>query len=47
MTQTGLIDHILKDVGLVGDKVTHKRMPAKEVFQPHPNAARFDAPWQY
>jgi hypothetical protein len=22
-------------------------MPAKEVFQPHPNAARFDAPWQY
>jgi hypothetical protein len=47
MTQTGLINQILKDVGLVGDKVTTKRTPAKEVLQPHPNAAFFDAPWQY
>jgi hypothetical protein len=47
MTQTGLIDQILEDVGLVGDKVTTKRTPAKEVLQPHPSAAPFDAPWQY
>jgi hypothetical protein len=47
MTQSGLIDQILEDDGLVGDKVTHKRTPAKEVLQPHPNAAPFNAPWQY
>jgi hypothetical protein len=47
MTQTGLIDQILEDVGIVGDKVKTKRTPAKEVLQPHPNAAPFDAPWQY
>jgi hypothetical protein len=45
MTQTGLINEILKDVGLIGNKVTTKRTPAKEVLQPHPNAAPFDAPW--
>lgn len=47
MTQTGLIDQILEDVNLVGDKVTQKQTPAKEVLQPHPNAAPFDADWNY
>jgi transposase InsO family protein len=47
MTQKGLIDQILEDVGLVGDKVTQKKTPAKEVLQPNPNAAPFDAEWSY
>jgi hypothetical protein len=47
MTQTGLIDQILEDVGLVGDKVSQKRTPAKEILQPNPNAAPFDAEWNY
>jgi hypothetical protein len=44
MTQNGLIDQILKDVGLVGDKVTRKRTTAKEVLKPHPTAVPFGAP---
>jgi len=47
MTQPGLIDQILDDVGLVGNKVTQKRTPAREVLQPHDNAAPFDADWNY
>jgi hypothetical protein len=47
MTQTGLIDQILEDVGLVGDKVIQKKTPAKEVLHPHESAAPFDAPWKY
>jgi hypothetical protein len=47
MTQPGLIDQILEDVGLVGNKVTQKRTPAREVLQPHDNAAPFDADWNY
>jgi hypothetical protein len=44
MTQTGLIDQILEDVGLVGDKVIQKKTPAKEVLHSHESAAPFDAP---
>jgi hypothetical protein len=47
MTQPGLIDQILDDVGLTGDKVTQKKMPAREVLLPHPNGAPFDAEWSY
>jgi hypothetical protein len=47
MTQTGLIDQILEDVGLVGDKVIQKKTPAKEILHAHENAAPFDAPWKY
>jgi hypothetical protein len=47
MTQPGLIDQILEDVGLVGDRVIQKRTPATQVLQPNPNAAPFDAPWNY
>jgi hypothetical protein len=47
MTQPGLIDQILEDVGLVGDHVTQKHTPAMQILQPNPNAAPFDAPWNY
>lgn len=47
MTQSGLIDQILEDVGLVGDKVLQKKTPAREVLLPHPTAAPFDAEWSY
>jgi hypothetical protein len=30
MTQMGLIDQILKDMGLVSNKVTQKKTPARE-----------------
>jgi hypothetical protein len=47
MTQTGLIDQILEDVGLVGNKVIQKKTPAKEVLLPHASAVPFNAPWKY
>jgi hypothetical protein len=47
MMQPGLIDQILEDVGLVSNKVTQKRTPAREVLQPHDNAAPFDANGNY
>jgi hypothetical protein len=47
MSQPGLIDQILEDVGLTRDQVTQKRMPAIQVLQPNPTAAPFDASWNY
>ena len=47
MTQPGLINQILEDVGLVSDKVTQKKTPASEVLHSHQDAAPFDAPWSY
>ena len=47
MTQPGLIDQILEDVGLTGDKVTHKRTPASKILPPNPNTTLFDATWNY
>jgi hypothetical protein len=32
MTQPGLIDQILEDMGLVGNKVMQKKTPAKEIY---------------
>ena len=47
MTQPGLIDQILEDIGLIGEKVTQKHTPATQVLQLHPSAALFDATWNY
>jgi hypothetical protein len=47
MTQPGLINQILEDVGLVGDKVTQKKTPAREVLQVHSEATPFDTTWNY
>ena len=43
MTQPGLIDQILEDVGLTGNKVTQKRTPVSKILPPDPNAAPFNA----
>ena len=43
MTQPRLIDQILEDIGLVGEKVTHKYTPALQVLQLNPSTALFDA----
>ena len=43
MTQPRLIDQILEDIGLVGEKVTQKYTPALQVLQPNPSAAPFNA----
>ena len=47
MTQPGLINQILEDIGLVSEKVTQKHMPAMQVLQPNPSAALFNATWNY
>ena len=48
MTQPGLmIDQILEDVGLTGEKVTQKCTPASKILPPDPNATPFDATWNY
>ena len=47
MTQPGLIDQILEDIGLTGEKVTQKYMPATQVLQPNLSATPFDATWNY
>ena len=47
MMQPGLIDQILEDVGLTGNKVTQKCTPASKILPPDPNAAPFNAPWNY
>jgi Reverse transcriptase (RNA-dependent DNA polymerase) len=47
MTQPGLINQIFEDVGLVGNKVTQKKMPACEVLHAHTDAAPFDTMWNY
>ena len=47
MTQPGLIDQILVDVGLTGKKVTQKYMPATQVLQPNPSTAPSNASWNY
>jgi hypothetical protein len=47
MTQPGLINQILEDVGLVGDKIIQKKTPAREVLHAHADAAPFDATWNY
>jgi hypothetical protein len=47
MTQPGLINQILEDIGLVGDQVTQKCTPAMHILQLNPNAAPFDANWNY
>ena len=45
MTQPGLIDQLLEDIALIGDKVTQKKTPAREPLQPNEGTAPFDAPW--
>jgi hypothetical protein len=47
MMQPGLIDQILEDVGLTGDKVTQKCTPATKVLPPDPNTTPFNATWNY
>ena len=47
MMQPSLIDQILEDVGLTGNKVTQKHTPANKILLPDPNAAPFDATWNY
>jgi Reverse transcriptase (RNA-dependent DNA polymerase) len=47
MTQPGLINQILEDVELVGDKIIQKKTPAREVLHAHADAAPFDATWNY
>jgi hypothetical protein len=56
MTQTGLIDTILTDVGLISDDAdtgrsrsqpSVKYVPASEVLRSDPDADPFDAPWSY
>ena len=47
MTQPGLNDQILEDIGLSGEKVTQKHTPATQVLQPNSSAAPFDATWNY
>ena len=47
MSQPGLINQILNDIGLAGDKVTQKHTPANKILLPDPNAAPFDAIWNY
>ena len=43
MTQPGLINQILDDMGLTGDKVTQKHTPMNKILPPDPNATLFDA----
>ena len=47
MTQPGLIDQILEDIGLVSEKVTQKYMPAMQVLQLNLSTAPFNATWNY
>ena len=52
ITQPGLIDQILADIGLIRDSDDSspphgKFIPATEVLHPHPNAAPFSASWNY
>jgi hypothetical protein len=56
MTQTGLIDTILTDVGLISDNADTSRLwsqpsikyvPAAMLLHSDPDAAPFDAPWNY
>jgi hypothetical protein len=47
MTQPGLIDQILEDIGLVGDQVTQKCTPAMHILQLNPNVAPFNDNWNY
>jgi hypothetical protein len=51
LTQTGLIDQILQDVGLTSNnhqsRAGVKFVPAQEILHPNPNAAPFNAPWNY
>jgi hypothetical protein len=52
ITQPGLIDQILTDVGLIrvneDSSPPHgKFIPATEILHPHPNAAPFSASWNY
>ena len=44
MTQTGLIDQILDDVGLAGKAAYGKNTPAVGILYPSPNAQPFNAP---
>jgi Reverse transcriptase (RNA-dependent DNA polymerase) len=46
MTQPGLINQILEDVGLVSNKVMQKKT-AREVLHTHSEAAPFDTTWNY
>ena len=41
LTQTGLIDNILTDVGLVGTRVNTVSTPADQVLQPSPDASPY------
>jgi hypothetical protein len=56
MTQAGLIDTILTDVGLISGEANTSRLqsqpsvkyvPAAMVLHSDPNAAPFGAPWNY
>ena len=47
MTQPSLIDQILEDIGLTGEKVTQKHMPVMQILQPNPSTAPFNATWNY
>ena len=47
MMQPSLIDQILEDVGLTGDKVIQKCTPVNKILLPDPNAAPFHTTWNY
>ena len=47
MTQPSLINQILEDNGLTGEKVTQKHMPAMQILQLNLSTALFDATWNH
>ena len=47
LTQPGLINSILADLGLVGDEIAHKFTPANDILHSDPDVAIREESWNY